>query len=291
MEESLKNDIEEIKIDSASETSLIKDYFKEDQSGKIKKLADLFGQSELELKKEFASFKAKKVYKKLNYFIDGRFRLNGDVLDILNTATKYGFYGVTVYPTVLPLAVSLLYGDSVKIRVLIDYPYGESTLKSKRSEIKRAIKGGANECLVCVSSYLIKNAEEKDFIKSVQKLVKTTGDGNLSLLLDTAILSKAEIERVINLVVSEGVYSVVLSRSKGALDKNLVGELASVFSGKIKVECFDDINCSELAVSTLLGGVDVITSEYCEDIVLDFSKKINACDSEDVQALDKTVKE
>ena len=84
MEESLKNDIEEIKIEQSGESSLVKDYFKDDQSGKIKKLADLFGQSELELKKEFASFKAKKVYKKLNYFIDGRFRLNADVLDILN---------------------------------------------------------------------------------------------------------------------------------------------------------------------------------------------------------------
>lgn len=297
MEESLKNEnsVEEVKISeeplNASEPSLVKDYFTEDESGKIKELANLFGQSEGELKKEFGVFKAKKVYKKLNYFIDNRFRLVGDVIDMLNTATKYEFYGVTVYPTALPLAVSLLSGGNVKIRALIDYPSGESSYKAVKYSLKRAVKERADEILVAFSPYTVKNADEKESLKILKKLAKKAKNKRFSVLLDTSVLSKAELDYALNLLVNGGVSSVALHRLNGEVDKSLVVEFAEKFSGRLSVECFDDVNCSEVAVSTLIGGVNMLTSEYCQEIVLDFSKKINACEPSDCQVLDKTNKE
>ena len=296
MEESIKteNAIEEVKLEDSTPCeaqSLVKDYFTEDTSGKIKELADLFGQSEAELKKEFGVFKAKKVYKKLNYFIDGRFRLNGDIIDMLNTATKYGFYGVTVYPSTLPLAVSLLSGGSVKVRALVDYPSGESSFKAVKYSLKQAIKLGADEVLVTLSSYEIKNGEEKSLFKKVRKLVKTAKGKCVSVLLDTAVLSRAEVEKVINLLWTAGITSACFTRVNGELDKNLAIDCSQLIYDKLNVECFDDISCSEVAVSTLLGGISMITSEYCQEIVLDFSKKINACEQVECQALDKSDKE
>ncbi|MBQ3234651.1 MAG: hypothetical protein IJA97_00655 [Clostridia bacterium] len=297
MEENLKSEseVEELKFEEPSKAceqqSLVKDYFTVDESGKIKELANLFGQSEAELKKEFGVFKAKKVYKKLNYFIDTRMKLNGDIIDMLNTATKYGFYGVTVYPTALPLAVSLLNGCGVKVRALVDYPSGESSYKAVRYALKQAVNRGADEVLVALSCYEIKNGDEKDVFKKVRKLVKRAKTKPVSVLLDTSVLSRAEVERVMNLLWTSGIYSVVLARQNGELDKNLAIECAQSYGDKINVECFDDITCSEVAVSTLLGGVNMLCSESCQDIVLDFSKKINACEVEDCQALDKTSKE
>ncbi len=294
MENLVKRDIEEIKLEDlpvSNEQSFVKDYFTEDGSQKIKELADLFGQSECELKKEFGSFKAKKVYKKLNYFIDNRFKLNGDIINLIKTAEKYGFYGVTVYPTALPLAVALLVGSSVKVRALIDYPSGESSFKTIKYSLKQALNDGAEEFLISLSAYEFKNDDNREIFKKVKKLVKKADGNKVSVLLDTAILSRAELEKIINLLWVSGIYSIVLMRSQGELDKNLAIELASFAGDRINVECLCDINCSEVAVSTLLGGVSMLTTEYCQEIVLDFSKKINACDSVDAQPLDKTDKE
>ena len=298
MEESVKNEnaVEEIKFEEPKgvcekSTSLVKDYFTEDGSGKIKELANLFGQSESELKKEFGVFKAKKVYKKLNYFIDTKRLLNADIIDSLNVATKYGFYGVTVYPTALPLAVGLLSGGSVKVRTIIDYPCGESSFKTLKCAIKSAIKDGANELLLCLSSYSVRNEDGKELLKKVKKLVKRAKATPLSIMLDTAILSRAEIENAIKTLLSVGANSFALTDSSGELDKNLSVEFSQTFSGKTSIECFDKIKCVEVAISTLLGGVNMLTTANCQELVLDFSKKINACEVEECQALDKCDKE
>ncbi len=294
MEDLVKSDVIEIKLEDINkidEPSYVKEYFTEDDGKKLKELADLFGQSEGELKKEFGSFKAKKVYKKLNYFIDNRYLLSGDIINEIKTAEKYGFYGVTVYPTALPVATTLLFGTSVKVRALVDYPSGESSYKTVKHALKHAVKQGADEILITLSSYRFKNEEEKDFFKGVRKLVKMAKERKVSVLVDTAVLSRAELEKVINVLWVSGISSIVLSKSQGELDKILAVELSNFASDKLNVECMCDVSCSDVAVSTLLGGVSMLTTEYCKEIVLDFSKKINACEKQDVQPLDKTDKE
>ena len=102
-----------------------KDYFTPQKNKASKELAELFGQSENQLKKEFGIYKAKKIYKKLSYFVDAKAKLREEVIKELQNAKKRELYSVLVYPTQVSLAKLILKGTETKVRAVINFPSGE----------------------------------------------------------------------------------------------------------------------------------------------------------------------
>ncbi len=271
--------------------SLIKEFFTEEENENIKDLADLFGQSEQELKKEFGSFKAKKIYKKLNYFIDNRAKLKTELKSSLETAVKYGFYGVTVLPSLLKFAKNTLKESELKVRVLINYPYGEDDFKTVKRSAKLCKIYGADEIAVMLSSFTYKNFDNQETIKQIKKLKRVTRSKKLIVIIDGGNFSRTEIEKVIKLLISCGIRYILLENTKARLEINVLEDAVKLCEDKIFIECKDKISCAEQTVSTLSLGIDFLTSEYAPEIAIDLSKKINATSEINTQPLDKTDKE
>ncbi len=288
------NNLQQIKEETAikeNEPSLIKDFFTEEKKESIKDLAELFGQSETELKKEFGTYKAKKVYKKLNYLIDNRIRLKKDLITALETAVKYGFYGVSVYPSALQLSKSALAGSNVKIRVLINYPLGEDAFKTVKYSVKLAREQGADEIAVMLSSFSYKNLNEYDVIKQIKKLIKTAKNKKLILMIDSANLSRIELENAIKTSICCGVSNVLILNEKSRVDRETLDDAIKISSDKIFIECKDTVSSSEQTVSMFVSGIDFLTTEYAPEIVKDLSVKINGDLESGCKPLDKTDKE
>ena len=61
---------------------------------------------------------------------------------------------------------------AVNVGAVIDFPFGESSFKSKLSSVKECIKIGADQATVAIPSMLLSKTEIKNFKKQVKKLGK-----------------------------------------------------------------------------------------------------------------------
>ncbi|MBR2322520.1 MAG: hypothetical protein IKA54_02885 [Clostridia bacterium] len=288
----MENEIEEVKleeinVESMEEPSLVKDYFVKDGSASKTDLASLFGQSEMELQKEFGSYKAKKIYKRLNVFIDGSTLLKDEIVSKLKLATKYGFYGASVFLRHVALAKSYLRGSGVKVRALVGYPFGLDDYKTTKCALKQAVEKGADEVILQIPSYSVKNGELKELTKTVKKLQKYLRKKPLILSLDASTLSLSELESGVNALSVLDVSSINITMPSG-IDKNIIENVVSSVAGRENVEYYSDICSAEDAVSVLLSGINVLTTPSCENVVLDLNKKINTAGCQATESVDKT---
>lgn len=279
--------LEEIKLDGGEEPSLVKDYFVKEGTTSKTDLASLFGQSEVELQKEFGSYKAKKIYKRLNVFIDGSTLLKDEIVSKLKLATKYGFYGVTVFLRHVALAKSYLKNSGVKVRALVGYPFGLDGYKTTKCALKQAVEKGADEVILQIPSYSVKNGELKELTKTVKKLQKYLRKKPLILSLDASALSLSELESGVNSLSCLDVLSLNITMPCG-IDKNIIENVVSSVAGRENVEYYSNVCSAEDAVSVLLSGINVLTTPSCEKVVLDLNKKINTAGCQTVENVDKT---
>ena len=286
---SKESEIVEIKLEKLEENkespSLVKDYFAPESDLATKELASLFGQSEFELQKEFGTYKAKKIYKRLNLFIDDNFLHKDAVVSKLRLAEKYGFYGVTVYPLLIPIAKSMLKGSGVKVRALVGFPHGGDIYKVIKYSLKQAVECGADEIIISVSSYDIKNGDLKEIAKKYKKLLKYSRKKPISLSLDASSLTLAELESAVNALSTIDISAVSINMRTG-VDKHLIESVVTAVCSREKVEFYSDVCSAEEAVSILLSGVNLLSTSLCEQVVLDLNKKINATTCQASETLD-----
>ena len=196
----MNEEVKEIKIQeerlSEGEPSVIKEFFLSN-SGE-RELSALFGQSESELKKEFGTYKAQKIYRRLNSFIDSRDKLLGEVKTALKEALKYGFNSVTVFSNVLSIAKSVVKG-AVKVRALINYPFGEEMQKAINYQVKCAVKEGADEVLIPLSVFAFRTLSSEELVKSLKKTVASARGKRVCALIDISVLTLPEVESAISL--------------------------------------------------------------------------------------------
>lgn len=286
---------EEVSVDNATiktneSDSVIKEFFLKEEGSYVKDLAPLFGQSETELTKEFGVYKAKKVYSKLNYLLNDQNMLSAVILKELSLAVKCSFNSVVVFPSCLGLAKSTLNKSGVKLRALISYPYGEELLKVSACSVKSAIKKGADQVQVFLPVSPIKNGDMKGMLKYVKKLLKTAGKKDVIVTLDAGVLTLPELETAVRLIAKNTtVYAVAVQSSIGdnLVDLSIVKELINSADGRVLIECFSPIGIAEDAVSTLLAGASLVTTQNCPKIATDLSVKIERASGEKAQSLDK----
>ncbi len=270
-EEEIEEDIEE------ENANKVKDYFYKETGLSIKDLATLFGQSEEEISKEFSTYKAKKLYSKMDYIIDEPSLSQDEFKNRCALAEKYGFKSVTVLPTFVSSAKTLLVGKGIKVRVLIAYPFGEELSKVKLYSVKKAIQLGANSVIICPSIKAIKSGNYKFVAKEVKKISRRVGKRELSVMLDENLLSITEMENLTKAILKEArVYSIMTSSvfSDKESDIQNVKNISLVADGKCYIECGGKIQTPSQTVKLLSSGANTVTSKYCPDIAKELNTKI-----------------
>ena len=264
-------------IETETESNLIKDYFSKQGGTPIKEIANIFGQSEDEISKEFSNFKAKKLYSKLDYLLDDTSLTICDFKSQLLLAYKNGFKSVTVYPTFVLLAKDTLKNSGVKVRALISYPYGEDYAKTKNLSIKNAIKNGADELIIAISVSAVKSGNFKNIVKEIKKALKYSKKRSVSVLFELSKLTSPEVEKCAKAIINEAkIYSVVPSflYSNTTYNVEIIKDLLTAVNGKCYVDVISDIDTATDTVSVLSQGANSLTSKGCVKIVNDLNNKI-----------------
>ncbi|MFD0966104.1 deoxyribose-phosphate aldolase [Seminibacterium arietis] len=166
-----------------------------------------------------------------------------DILQLCDEALENGFYSVCINSGYIPLAKERLKNSDVKICTVVGFPLGANLTAVKAFETQEAIKAGANEIDMVINVGWIKS-ECWDLVKEDIKAVLTACAGvPLKVILETCLLSKAEIIKACEICRELNVAFVKTSTgfNKGgatvedvALMKQTVGEIGVKASGGVR---------------------------------------------------------
>lgn len=116
-----------------------------------------------------------------------------DIEELVAQARQYGFATVCVHPSYLSLVVSLLENSSVKACTVIGFPLGTNTTKAKIFECKEVIANGADEVDLVLPIYAMKNQDFKGVYQELRQIVEVADGRGVKIILETGLLTKAEI--------------------------------------------------------------------------------------------------
>ena len=130
-------------------------------------------------------------------------RINSIIL-LCQEALRNKFYSVCVAPCNVPIAVTELDGNDVKVCTVIGFPSGCSTTECKVYETTDAIKNGADEVDVVLNIGDIKDGLYSKICVEIAQIVKAAKDAGTLLgkkiivktILETCLLDDEEIENV-----------------------------------------------------------------------------------------------
>lgn len=245
----------------------------------FKDAVKVFGQSEEELSKEFKTYKARKMFNKMDYLLTDTELTDDEFIKECETAGYFGFKSVTVLPTKVKIAKLALKGKQVSVRALISFPYGEDVFKVKLTAVKLAVQSGADGIAVTVSTGAVKNGNQITMGAEIKKIVKAARKKPVTVILDANKMSEREIEKCsLALIKCANVYSVMPSTlyDKEKPSVSVLKDVIKVVSGKCFVDGGGELSTVEETVGILSLGANGITSVNCPLIAKDTLKKLNA---------------
>lgn len=174
------------------------------------KASVIFGQSEDEMRREFKAFKAAKLFKKFD--CDLTDIVSPEVLDQkLIEAKNYGFGGIVITPQKIKIAKEKLAGTGIEIVAAVCFPLGEEAFGVKKYAIKKAFEKGADRVYVPVGISTVKFNATDVMKREFKKIIRAAKKRKVSAVLESGIMTSAEIEKAVKVLNAAGVRSFVSS--------------------------------------------------------------------------------
>jgi deoxyribose-phosphate aldolase len=115
-----------------------------------------------------------------------------DVRRLCREARRYRFAAVCVNPAYVPLAAELVSDAGVRVAAVIGFPLGASTIATKVSEARDAVRNGANELDIVMNIGALKSGKARYVLNELRSVRKATRGKILKVIIETAYLSKSE---------------------------------------------------------------------------------------------------
>ncbi|WP_373098955.1 MULTISPECIES: deoxyribose-phosphate aldolase [Pasteurellaceae] len=166
-----------------------------------------------------------------------------DIIQLCDEAVEHGFCSVCINSGYIPLAKQKLAGTDVKICTVVGFPLGANLSAVKAFEAREAIKAGANEIDMVINVGWIKSNRWQAVKEDIQAVLDACAGITLKVILETCLLTKAEIVQACELCKALQVAFVKTSTgfNKGgatvedvALMKRTVGTIGVKASGGIR---------------------------------------------------------
>jgi deoxyribose-phosphate aldolase len=133
----------------------------------------------------------------------------------LAVAAEWGVFSVCVRPSDIAHAVRRLDGTGVAVGTVIGFPHGTTSTASKVAEVEQAIADGAVEVDMVVNIGFLRSGFDDAVVDDIRAVV-AAADGRITkVILETAYLDLAEIERGSRLTEAGGAAFVKTSTGFG----------------------------------------------------------------------------
>jgi deoxyribose-phosphate aldolase len=140
---------------------------------------------------------------------------NTQIEKLCAEAAEHGFATVCVNPRFVPLAAARLHDTSVGICTVVGFPLGATLSEAKAFEARTAISLGATEIDMVLAIGALKEGEESYVLRDIEAVVNASGDIPVKVILETCLLSEAQIVTACRLCVAAGAAFVKTSTGFG----------------------------------------------------------------------------
>lgn len=195
---------------------------------------------------------------------------DAEVIKVCDEAKTHGFFSVCVNPYFVPLVAEQLKGTEVKVTSVIGFPLGANTTELKAAEAKKAVEDGAHEIDMVINVSALKD-QKYDYVKAdiaaVVNAIK--GKAILKVILETCLLSKAEIVKACELSKEAGAQFVKTSTgfSTGGATPEDVKLMKDSVGDALEVKASGGVRDYETAKNVIDAGATRIGASSSVDIV------------------------
>lgn len=171
-------------------------------------------------------------------------------------AKEHSFKSVCVNPSFVALAAEKLAGTDVDVCTVIGFPLGANTEAVKVFEAQEAIKDGATELDMVLNISKLKDGKYDEVRQEMEAIKKVAGKRVVKVILETCLLSDAEIVKACELAVEAGLDFVKTSTgfSTGGATVEDVKLMKQTVGDKAKVKASGGIRDRKTMLAMIDAG-------------------------------------
>lgn len=182
------------------------------------------------------------------------------IIQLCQEARQYGFASACVPPYYVPVAARELSGSGVAVCTVIGFPLGYNSPRVKFREAEIALAEGATELDLVLNISALKSGQLEAVKAEVEDIADLTEvhDALLKVIIETALLTEAEVETAARLCAEAGANFVKTSTgfaSRGASVAD-VELLRRVLPAGVRIKASGGIRTREQALAMLAAGAD-----------------------------------
>ena len=230
------------------------------------------------LKKEFYLTQVKKIMSKIKKVIV-RYGVTDKELDVLfSKAEQCGLGGIVTAPAYLPKSIKQnkkRFAGRINLTSLIDFPFGESSLKGKITDIKESKKLGASSVAVSLPSMMLGKENAKKLKKECRKYMAYSKK-NAGIVLNASDLTEEIFEKAIKVLNKTKIKYIILAFGEATVEE-VKSKLSLVSKSRMDKKLFVLANVEnvERASELFKLGADSVLTPYADEIGDDLLKRFN----------------
>ncbi|RMA77510.1 deoxyribose-phosphate aldolase [Metamycoplasma subdolum] len=198
-----------------------------------------------------------------------------DITKLIDEAKQYNFYTVCVAPYWVKHCKEKLARTDTKVITVIGFPLGYNVTSVKVFETKIAIDHGADEIDMVINIGALKEKKYEYVLNEIKAIKKECGNVPLKVIVETALLTEAEIRKVTELVMQSGAEFIKTSTGfsfRGASfdDIKIMKEIAK---NKLLIKASGGIKSGDDAIEMVKLGASRLGMSKSVDIMEDLKNK------------------
>lgn len=127
-----------------------------------------------------------------------------DIDKLIQEAIKYDFKSVCIAPSYVKYAKEALKNSDVLVCTVIGFPLGYNATSVKIYETKIAVEHGADEIDMVINVGRFKDGQYEYVLNEIKAIKEACNGKTLKVIVETALLTKAELIKITELVMQSG---------------------------------------------------------------------------------------
>ena len=170
--------------------------------------------------------------------------IESDIIKLCKEALAFKFASVCINPIYVPLAVSILQNEKIKVSTVVGFPLGATSSEMKFAESRFLTHQGAEELDMVINIGALKQKEYGIVENDIARVVDAADGNPVKVIIETCLLNEEEMLKACKIIINAGAAYVKTSTgflSQGAkvedikLIKENVGKALGIkASGGIK---------------------------------------------------------
>lgn len=211
--------------------------------------------------------------KKIDGSLLNPFTTKEEIQNLINMSLQYNTNSICVNPNYLEMVVEACKnqkGTDVKPCVVIDYPFGTSTLEGKLAAAKDAVEKGVEIIDYVIDYGYLKSGDDEHLLKEIKACVEAAQGKETRFIIEVCYLTDDEIVRACEAVIAGGGDFVKTSTGRfGGPDMRVIDLMVKTCAGrcKLKIAGTGRFWTTAIALTTLAAGFDIIGTRGAKGIV------------------------